>query len=181
MRKLFPIIAVVLLMCASVVAAEKPAMDVPVYPGGEATMEVNLTSEDLLPTLKAMLPMMAGKMADKINFDDLDMALRDVKRIELLQVDIKKNATESQIADYYVKNAPAGEWSRVFWQSLPTGAMAFYVAGGGEQFYGFRVQSSVVEGKTTKRALIVRTEGKIDFMKVMAIAGKMFVGNLFTK
>ena len=176
MRTRFAVIVITLLMCASSIAAEKPAMDVPIYPGGEATMEVNLTSEDLLPTLKAMLPMMAGKMADKINFDDLDAALKDVKQVEVLQLDIKKDATDAQIADYYAKNVPAGEWNRVFWQKLPNaGTMAFYVQGGGEKLYGFRVQSAVVDEKQIKRVQILKTDGKIDFVKALQIAMKVFM------
>jgi hypothetical protein len=176
MRTRLAVIALALLMCACVVAAEKPAMDIPAYPGGEATMEINLTDEDLLPTLKAMLPMMAGKMADKINFDDLDAALKDVKRVEALQVDIKKKVTDAEITDYYAKNVPAGEWSRVFWQNLPNiGTMAFYVAGGGEKLYGFRVQQAVVDEKPIKRVLIIKTEGKIDFAKALVIAGKVLL------
>jgi len=176
MRTRFAVIALVLFACTWVVAAEKPAMDIPIYPGGEAAMEVNLTSEDLLPTLKAMLPMMAGKMADKINFDDVDAALKDVKQIEVLQLNIKKNATVAQIADYYAKNVPAGEWNRVFWQNLPNaGIVAFYVQGGGEKLYGFRVQSAVVDEKPIRRVQILKTDGKIDFVKVLMIAGKAFM------
>jgi len=176
MRTRFAVIAFVLFACASAIAAEKPAMDIPVYPGGEATMEINLTSEDLLPTIKAMLPMMAGKMADKINFDDLDAALKDVKQVEVLQLDIRKDATDAQIADYYAKNVPAGEWSRVFWQKLPNiGTMAFYVQGGGEKLYGFRVQSAVVDEKPIKRVQILKTDGKIDFVKALQIAMKVFM------
>lgn len=177
MRTRFAVIAVALLVCASVVAAESPAMDIPVYPGGEATMEINLTNEDLLPTIKAMLPMIKlGGIEDKIDLNDLDAALKDVKRVEVLQLDIKKSATDSQIGDFYAKNAPAGDWNRVFWQSLPKiGMMAVYVQGGGEKLYGFRVQSVVVDGKTIKRVFILKTEGKIDFMKVLTIAGKVFI------
>jgi hypothetical protein len=177
MRMRFAVIVVALLMCTSVFAAEKPTMDIAVYPGGASTMEINLTNEDLLPTIKAMLPMVKlGGMEDKIDLNDLDAALKDVKRVEVLQLDIKKGATDSQIADYYAKNAPAGDWNRVFWQNLPSmGTMAVYVAGGGEQLYAFRVASAVVDGKTIKRVFIVRTEGKIDFMKVLTMAGKVFM------
>lgn len=176
MRTCFAVIVIALLMCTCVLAAEKPAMDIAIYPGGEATMEINLTNDDLLPTLKAMLPMMAGKMADKINFDDLAAALKDVKRVEVLQVDIKKKATDAEIADFYAKNVPAGDWNRVFWQSQSnTGTMAFYIQGVGEKLYGFRVASAVVDEKPIKRVLIIRTEGKIDFAKALAIAGKVFM------
>lgn len=176
MKTHFAVIALALLTCTWVVASEKPEIDIPVYPGGEATMEIDLTSEDLLPTLKAMLPMMAGKMADKINFDDLDAALKDVKQIEVLQLDIKGNVTDAQIADFYAKNVPAGEWNRVFWQKVPNvGTMAFYVQGGGEKLYGFRVQQAMVDEKPIKRVQILKTDGKIDFVKVLVIAGKVFM------
>lgn len=175
MRTRFALIAFALLLCTSVIAAEKPAIDIPVYPGGEATMEINLTSEDLLPTLQAMLPMIAGKLADQINPDDLTGALKDVKQIEMLQIDIAKTATETEVADYYAKNVPAGQWSRVFWQKSPKmGTMAFYVQGGGEKLYGFRVQQAMSDDKPVKRVQVVKTNGKIDFVKLLTIAAKLF-------
>ena len=57
---IFPVI-LVLLIGGSAFAADKPAIDLPVYTGGETVMEINLTNDDLLPMIKATLPMLAGK------------------------------------------------------------------------------------------------------------------------
>ena len=177
MRTRIAIVAILfaLLVWTSVLAADKPGIDIPLYPSGEATMEINLTSDDLIPTLQAMLPMVAGKIADKISPDDLAAALKDVKRVEMLQVDITKTATEAQVVDYYAKNLPTGQWNRVFWQKWTKGTMVFYIQGGGEMLYGFRVQQAMADGKPIKRVQIVKTEGKIDFVKVLTIAGKVFM------
>lgn len=175
MRTRIAVVAFLLLMCSSVIAAEKPGVDIPLYPGGESTMEINLTSDDLLPTLQAMLPMMAGKLTDKIDFNDLAAALKDVKSVQFLQVDIKKTATETEVTDFYAKKMPAGDWNRVFWQKSPTmGTVALYVQGQGEKLYGFRVTQEKVDDKPVKRVAILKTDGKIDYVKLLAMASKFF-------
>lgn len=172
-------IVLIFLVCLSANAAEKPAMDIPIYPGGEATMEINLTNDDLLSVLQAMLPMLTQKMGpagDKINFDDLAAALKDVTRLEILQLDISKTTTESEVSGFYAKNLPpSGQWTRIFWQKAPKlGTVAFYVQGGGEKLYGFRVQQVIEDKKPIKRVQIAKTEGKIDFVKLLAIALKIY-------
>ncbi|MCL5105154.1 MAG: hypothetical protein M1133_13725 [Armatimonadetes bacterium] len=179
MRKHIALIAIVVLIVGGAAfAEEKPAMDLPVYPGGEATMEVNLGNEDILPMLKAMLPMFSGKLGkigDKINPEDLAAALRDVKQIELLQVDVAKpEVTENDVAGFYAKSLPAGNWTRIFWQSLPqTGIVAIYSQSGGDGLYGFRVQSVSVDSKPVRRAHVLKTQGKIDYVKLLEMAGKL--------
>lgn len=170
------LVALFLFACMSAFAAEKPPMDIPVYPGGETSMEINLTSEDLLPTLQAMLPMVKlGGVTDKISPEDLAGILKDVKRVQVLQLDVAKPATDTDVAGYYAKNLPGGEWNRVFWQKSPKlGTVALYVQGAGEKLYAFQVQQVKVDDKPVKRVLIVKTEGKIDFAKLLAVAMKAF-------
>lgn len=170
------VVVLALLVCGSVVAQEKPAMDIPIYPGGEATMEINLTQDDLLPTLQALLPMIKiGGPEGAINPDDLAAALKDVTRLEFLQLDMAKNPTDTQVADFYAKNLPAGQWNRVFWQKSAKGTVAVYVQGGGQKLYGFRVSQEMANDKPIKRVQIMKTEGKIDFAKLLAIASKVFM------
>lgn len=176
MRTRLIVVALILAICGSVIAAEKPAIDIPVYPGGETTMEINLTQEDLLPTLKSILPLMNIPGIDKVDMNDLDVALKDVTRVEMLQVDVRKNVTEAQISDFYAKKGPAGKWNRVFWQRRGTdGSMALYVQGMGEKLYGFYIKSIVEDEKPVKRVQIIKTEGKIDYAKLLSIAAKMYM------
>ena len=176
MRMRICVVALALLVCGSVTLAEKLAMDIAVYPGGEATMEINLTNDDLLPTLEAMLPLLKiGGPEGAIDPDQIGAALKDVQRIQFLQLDIAKNPAEAQVADYYAKNLPSGQWSRVFWQKAPSSTVAFYVQGGGEKLYGFRVTQENADDKPIKRVQILKTEGKIDFAKLLATAGKLFL------
>ena len=139
-------------LCASAIADEKPPIDIPIYPGGETTLEVNMTGEDLLPMLEATLPMMAARMGDvaeKIKPAEIAEALSGLKRIELVQVEIKKDGvTEADIANYYSKNIPSGKkWSRVLWQSSgPYGTVALYATEGFEDLYGFRISKKIVDG-----------------------------------
>ncbi len=176
MKTWISVIAFMLLACGTIGAAEKPAMDIPTYPGGEATMEINLTQEDLLPTLQALLPMVKiGGPAGAINPEDIAAALKDVTRLEFLQIDIAKNPAETQVADYYANNLPSGQWSRVFWQKSDKGNIAVYAQGKGEGLYGFRVSSKMDGDKPIKCVQIIKTEGKIDFAKLLSIASKIFV------
>lgn len=168
--------ALLVLFCASVVAADAPPMDIPVYAGGESTMEINLTNEDLLPTLQAVLPMVKLPKMDKLNMDDLAAVFKDVKRIEMLQLDIPKTATETQIVDFYTKKLPAGQWNKVFWNRAgKQGTIVLFVQGMGEKLYAFRVQSAMADDKPIKRVQIVKTEGMIDYKKLIMIAAKMYM------
>ena len=167
----------VLLLSIAAFAQDKPPMDLPVYPGGEPGMEVNLSNEDILPMVKVMFPMLAGKLgsaAQNIAPEDVATIFTDVKRIQVLQLDVAKpEVTESDITTYYGKNLPSGSWTRVFWQSAPkVGTVAIYALGGGESIYGFRVRTVSNDGKPAKRVEIFKTEGKIDFAKLLIMAGK---------
>lgn len=171
-------VLVILAVLAAVpaLAGDELPMDLAIYPGGESTLEINLSNEDLLPTLQAMLPllMQKSKMAEKISPEDIAAALKDVKRIQVLQLDVKANPNESRIVDYYSKNMPSGDWNRVFWQSRqPLGTIAVYTQGTGDALYGFRVQSITEDDKTIKRITIAKIEGKIDLAKLLMIASKL--------
>ena len=172
------LVLLTLVLGIPVLAADKPPMDLPLYPGGESTMELNLTNEDILPMVKTLIPMLAGKMgavADKINPDDIAAILADVKRIEFQQVDITKAVTENDVADYYAKSVPNGDWNRVFWQkNNSAGTIAVFVQGGGEAIYGFRVQSLNVDNKPVKRVMVAKSIGKIDYTKLITLASKFF-------
>ena len=142
-------------------------------------MEINMTSEDILPTVKAMLPLLMstmGKGAEKINPDDVASAFKDVRRIQMLQVDYSQpDKTEADIAAFYAKHAPSGDYTRVFWQSRKlTGTISVYSSSGGENLYMFRVRSVVEEKNTINRIEVAKTEGKIDYAKLIPIAVSFF-------
>ena len=170
------ITVLVLLLSVAAFAQEKPPMDIPVYPGGEPGMEINLSNEDILPMVKAMFPLFAGKLgaaAEKLSPEDIALIFKDMKRIQVLQLDVAKaGVSETDISTFYNKNLPSGSWTRVFWQSAPTvGTVAVY-AQGGEGLYGFRIRTVSEEGKPVKRVEILKTEGKVDFAKLISLASK---------
>lgn len=159
------------------IAQDKSSVDLPVYPGGEATMEVNLSDKDILPTIKAMVPMLSGKLgslAQKIDINEVSDILKDVKQIEFLQIDVNKSSvTESDITSYYTKHLPAGDWSKVFWQSSPQmGTISIFSLGDAQSLYGFRVQTVKEDGKPVKQVMIAKIVGKLDFAKLLSMAGK---------
>lgn len=175
MRTWISAVVIVLLASGASFAQEKPEIDIAVYPGGEATMEINLTQEDLVPTLQAMLPLIKIGAEGAIDPDDIAAALSDVRRIEFLQIDIVRNPTGDAVADFYARNLPAGKWNRVFRQRSPSGIIALYVQGGGEKLYGFRVTQEKAGDKPIKRVQVFKTEGKFDYARLLRIAAKMYL------
>jgi hypothetical protein len=180
LRIAFVIIAA--LLCSSAFAQdEKPPMDLPVYPGAETALEVNMSNEDILPMAKAMLPMLSGKlgpMLDKINIDELADVLKDVKQIEMIQLDVNDTkVTEKDVVEFYTKNIPSGQWNRVLWQAGHNlGTIGLYAQTGVEGLYGFRARSIAVDGKQVKRVEVVKIMGKIDYTKLILIGSKIALG-----
>lgn len=172
------LLGLLLLAGGPVLAETKLPMDLPTYPGGESTMEVNLSNEDILPMVKAMLPLMGdklGKLAEQISPEEIADVLKDVTQIEFRQVDIAKpGVAERDIADFYSKHLPTGNWNRVFLQSLgSSGTIAVYAQPGGEMLYGFRVRTVKQDDKLIKRAEVAKIDGKIDYAKLIALAAKV--------
>lgn len=170
--------ALLLISCGAW-AQDTPTVDFPVYPNADVTMEINMGNADILPMLKAMLPMMSGhsaKIFENINVDDLGAVLKDVTQIEFLQMDVTKaGVNESDIAGFYGKKLPEGKWSRVYWQSIPKqGTLAVYAQSNMEAIYGYQVQTVSIDGKPGKRVMVAKIVGKIDFAKLISIATKAF-------
>ena len=171
------LIALALIACVGIAwAQDAPSVDIPLYPGGESTMEINMGQADILPMLKTMLPLMSGKaggLMGQVNIDDLSAVLKDVTQIEFLQVEVAKSTVkESDVADFYAKKLPEGKWTRVFWQSN-SGVTSVFVQSGMTAIYGYRVQTIKVDGKPIKQAQIAKIMGKIDYAKLMEIASKI--------
>ncbi|MCE5323584.1 hypothetical protein LLG46_09760 [bacterium] len=160
---------------------EKLPMDLPVYPGSETAMEVNMSNEDILPMAKAMLPMLSGKLSstlDKIDMNDIADIIKDVKQIEFVQLDIAdQKVTEKDIIGFYTKNIPGGEWTRVFWQNAPkVGTVALYTQKDIQNIYGFRTRTIVVDDKSVKRVEVAKITGRIDYVKLLLTASKLGLG-----
>ena len=169
--------ALALVACAGIAwAQDGPSVDIPIYPGGESTMEMNMGQADILPMIKTMLPLMSGKTGSvlgQVSVDDLGAVLKDVTQIEFLQVEVAKSSVkESDVADFYAKKLPEGKWSRVFWQSK-AGMMAIYVQSGMAAIYGYRVETIKPDGKPIKQAQVAKIVGKIDYAKLLEIASKV--------
>lgn len=169
------------LCCVPVFAQteDSPRLDIPVYPGAEAMVEVTLNREDIIPMLEAALPMLtqkAGTLAEKIDPNDIADLLRDVNKIQYLQAELTEgNATSAAIADFYSKQLPVGDWNRVFYQAKPgEPAMALYMKRNMEGYYGFRIKPETSGKKPYKRIEVFALEGKIDFAKILNLAAKVY-------
>ncbi len=180
------LLLVTLLVCTALAETERPANDLPVYPGGESTMEMNITNEEILPMLGVMLPLAAGKLGDAaeaINPDEIAAIFKDVRLMLFRQVNVtKQGVTEQQVIDFYAKSLPAGQWSKVFWQSKgPQGTMGIFMQNNADMLYGFRVRTTAQDGKSVKRVEVAKIEGPIDFGKLMNLAGKFLAAKAGAK
>lgn len=183
MRYRFALLSIVITLCICACAyaeEKKPPVDIPVYPGGETSLEINLANDEFLPMIQAMLPMLSGKLgeiAEKVKPEEIAEVLKNLKRIEVIQVDVaEKDCTDTDIANFYARNVPAGKWNRLLWQSSDKlGAVALYSLEGFDGFYGFRVSQKMEDGKPVYQATVARTEGTIDFVKLLALAGKVMM------
>ncbi|MGC8862463.1 MAG: hypothetical protein ACP5R5_06780 [Armatimonadota bacterium] len=170
---------IVVLSCSIAWAQEeKPPMDLPVYPGGTSSMEINITPDELIQMLQAMLPMAGdrvGNLADVVSPERVSKILKDVKRIEYLQVDIPQRTVKmDQIAAFYARKLPAGTWSRVIWlDDERSGVTAVYSQPNTEQIYGFRVSTANVDGKIIKQAIVLKIEGRIDYVEAIRMGAAL--------
>ena len=172
MRKYIVLVILTLALCTSVIAADKPALDVAIYPGGQPSMEVNLSQNDLLPALQSILPVVPLGGLDQILTPESAAALLNgIKRFQYLQVDVLSNPTDTQLSDFYSKNLPAGDWNRVLWQKASIGTIAFYNQGT-DKLYAFLIQQTTIDGKPAKRVQMLKAEGKIDLAQMLSIAAK---------
>lgn len=160
-------------------AQDAPEVDIPIYTGAEVGMEISVSNADILPMLKALMPLATGKLgevAKNVTAEDIAAVLKDVTVIEMVQMEVTKPGTnESDVANFYAKTLPSGKWNRVFAQTLPgkSGTMAVYAQSGMTGLYGYRIETITVDGKPAKRATVAKIMGKIDFAKVMEIATKV--------
>jgi len=182
--RVFAILLTLALATAALAEDEnRPPMDIRAYPGAQTTMEVNMTNQDFLPMIQAMLPLAGdklGKFAGNVKPEDLADILRDVKRIEFLQMELgKPKVTERAIADYYGKNLPSGTWSRVMYRAEDgKGITAVYAQDGMESIYWFRVRTEKVDGKPIKKIEVAKTEGKLDLGKLFSFVCEAFESSL---
>lgn len=179
-------IGLILVLCLVVPACAQqgsptPEVDLPVFPGGETTLEVNLTSEDVQAALEAALPLLGNRFAlpPDLKAEDVAAIFAGIRRIQVTQVEVrKKGVSESDVAAFYAKNLPAGNWNRVFWQAGgPMGSVALYVCNGAEGIYGFRIDSKTEDGQPVRRALVGLIEGHIDFTKLLQLAARLLAGS----
>lgn len=172
---ILPLLLVTLSASSACLAEDvKPPMDLAVYPGSETMMEVNLSAEDIQPMIQATLPLLThGGGAHSLNPDDLTAALKDVKRIEYVQLDLDKPRTTLQmVADYYIRNIPDGKWSRVYYTSSADSTLAVYASPALDSYYGFRARTKTIDGRQTKEIDVAKLVGKIDFSKLLSLAAK---------
>lgn len=157
----------------------KPPMDLAVYPGAETIMEVNLTNEDILPMAKAMIPLMGdrlGKLAEIVQPEDIAAIFKDVTRLEFLQLEVNKaGVAEKDLINFYSNKLPEGQWNKLFYQSgSESGTVSIYAKNGMSGIYGFRIRTISSDNKPVKRIDIIKSEGKIDFVKILTLAGQYF-------
>ncbi len=180
MMRLFAILISMVLLGQCVGAwgdDEKPPMEIAVFPGSEVTMEMNLTSEDIMPMLQAMLPLVggaAGGVAKAVSPEEIANLLRNIRRIEVLQVDVRRAKTSlEEVSSFYGKNLPGGQWSRVFFSADDESSLAVYVDSASQSYYGFRTRLKADGARTIKEAVVAKVVGSIDFREALALGARL--------
>jgi len=170
-------LAIIIILLAGAATAEdqKPPMDLLTYPGAEVTMEVNLSAEDIAPMIQATMPMM-GDTGQILSPEDLNDILKDLKQIEILQLDVRRSKTKVQdIATYYSSKLPDGKWSRVLYRSDSKSSLAIYADAEAKSYYGFSIRNASPAGKPIKQVTMAKIVGKIDFQKLAQLATKAVI------
>ncbi len=151
---------------------------VKVYPESTLTLELDINRSNMLPLLLASMPVIASEMGDKVK--DIDLvalarALKDVERIEYLQMEISaQKADKTGIISFYQKNLPNGKWERMFWQSyFDDKTIAVYDRVEGEGIYGFRTELVARNTKKINRIDVVHIDGKVDWTKLVEIIARV--------
>ncbi len=156
---------------------ERPPIDLPVYPGAEVTMEVNLGAEDIVPMVEATLPLVISgrpELAQVLRPEDLGRILKDVKKVELLQLELDKpKTTLQQIAAHYTAKLPDGRWRRAYYSSVAQKALVVYASPGAEAYYGFRIRGRAVDGRQITQIEVARVVGRIDLPGLVKLAAKL--------
>lgn len=173
---------VLLVIIAAPAFAEDEAspMDIVAYPGSEIAMEVNMSNEDILPMLQALLPLLgAGKpeLSQALNPEEISLILRDVRSVQYLQLEVRQGKSGiGQIADFYSTKLPGGGWSKVFYKASPDTVMAIYADPKAQAYYGFRARGITVDGKRMNQVDVARLAGRVDLVGLVKVAMRFFNG-----
>jgi hypothetical protein len=172
MKKIRTIISIALcLLAVMAVAQDKPPITIPTYPGAQVMMEINMNNEDLA-TLLPMFISGAGDMVAGINEDDITDVLKNIIRVEYLQLESSKAGVDiAKLASFYNQKIPAGKWNKVFYMKSKNGqVISVFAQSDMAELYGYRMQTVKIDGKSVNKMDVARIEGKIDFQKLMKIA-----------
>jgi hypothetical protein len=172
------LIIAILLLSTALFAQDKPPVSIPAYTGSEVGMEVNLTKEDIQPTLEAMLPMLIsnmGKVGESISTEDVISIFSNVNRMEYLQMETsKKDASDKAIVSFYSSKIPEGNWRMVFRQHTNDSSVYVFSQPKISGLYAFRVRSfKNDDGKDAKKIEVARIDGNLDFTKLLPITLKI--------
>ncbi len=164
--------ALVLLSVSAFAEEAKPKVEVPLYPGAEATLELGLAGPDIIPTLNAMLPMLAMGMpggSEALDAETIAGIFQNVTRIDVLTLSASKpKDTEASVANFYSKKLPAGSWAKVFaTKDAANGTVRVYGKSAGEGLYAVRVRRVVENGKASNKAEVAKIEGKVDYLRLI--------------
>lgn len=174
LRAIIVLAAIALLSVSACAEEAKPKVEIPLYPGSEATLELGLAGPDIVPTLNAMIPMLAMGMpggSEALDPESIEGIFRDVTRIDVLTIVASgPKDTESSVADFYSKRLPAGSWSKVFsTKDAANGTIRVYGKRAGEGLYALRVRRLLQNGKATNNAEIAKIDGKVDYLRLIEL------------
>lgn len=182
------IILLAALSAAVPLYAQQAAPPIPPYPGSKAEFELNLTQQDFLPVIRQWITLAPGALAgflsqsgpvqgmDQNASNEIAQVMKDVatelqsvlaglNQVSVLAYRRPEQAGAEQITDFYMRELALGQdWLRPFAVDRPEGSAKVFVKPDLAAMIGIGVSSEYVA--------VARTEGKIDFTALGAMAAK---------
>ncbi len=177
MRTVLFITLALALSVMAIHAEETPSIPMP--PGTTLLTEINLSDSDILEAVKMMIPAFAqgiagtegevGKALAQIDLTALSEAVRGVKQVRVIQMQLGAKPDTASIVSVFEKALPSEDgWLRSIYDTtiVKNGAVAVYTRSG-QEFFLFAVAPD------KQRAVAARIVGFIDIPKIAAWAGNI--------
>ncbi len=138
-------------------------LEIPVYPGGQRTLELRLTERDFLPWVRAFfvsLAEVAKAKGMKVSPEEVEEAVSKLKEVKAEGFAYPREYART-LLEFYGQKFPSKEgWRTIVWLLLPDNSFALLVKVRGEmeELFAFGAKGE----KLITHALVVRTEGLPD-------------------
>jgi hypothetical protein len=171
-------------------AAPEVAGPIPAFPKSQVMFEVNLTQKDFLPTIKQLLPsvagfafrmsggsgdgnksigpvseqMMASVLAGTAE-SEIKAAIAGLNNVSVLVYNVPQGTTMDQVAEFYMQKLGVSKWNRVIRYDVDKDSVRFYVKPDLESMF-------CLIG-TKEQVICAESNGKIDLAAISRLVSKV--------